>query len=91
MLSLTQLTFQRIIKKETIAAVIDMTVYQSLVASIVIVIGVFASGDWRIVHTDASRYEQGTTSYVMNVFWTAVSWQLFMVGCVGLIFQVSAM
>ncbi|XP_051126310.1 purine permease 21-like [Andrographis paniculata] len=91
MLSVTQLAFHRIIKKETAAALVDMAVYQSLVASVVIVVGIFASGDWRKVHGEMTAYKAGTTSYVMNLVWTAVSWQVFTVGCVGLIFRVSAL
>ncbi|KAL8032311.1 hypothetical protein ABFX02_13G087900 [Erythranthe guttata] len=91
MLSLTQLAFQRIIKKETLRAVVDLTVYQSLVATCAILIGLFASGDWGKLSAEMEGYKSGRLSYVMNLFWTAVSWQVFIVGCTGLIFQVSSL
>lgn len=91
MLSVTELAFQRIIKKETAASIIDMAVYQSLVATIVIAVGIFASGDWKKLHEEMTGYKLGTTSYVMNLVWTTISWQVFTVGCVGLIFRVSAL
>ncbi|EYU28179.1 hypothetical protein ABFS82_13G087600 [Erythranthe guttata] len=91
MLSLTQLAFQRIIKKETLRAVVDLTVYQSLVATCAILIGLFASGDWGKLSAEMEGYKSGRVSYVMNLFWTAVSWQVFSVGCTGLIFQVSSL
>lgn len=91
MLSLTQLAFQKLIKKETIRSVIDMTIYQNLVATAVIVIGVFASGDWRKLKAEMEGFEEGQVSYVMNLVWTGVSWQVFWVGCVGLIFKVSSL
>ncbi|KAL7129733.1 hypothetical protein ABFS83_13G088300 [Erythranthe nasuta] len=91
MLSLTQLAFQRIIKKETVRAVVDVTVYQSLVATCTILIGLFASGDWGKLSAEMEGYKSGRLSYVMNLLWTAVSWQVFIVGCTGLIFQVSSL
>ncbi|KAL3643603.1 hypothetical protein CASFOL_014418 [Castilleja foliolosa] len=91
MLSLTQIAFRKIIKKETIKAVINMTVYSNMVASLVIVIGLFASGDWKRMGKEMRGYKLGQVSYVMNLIWTAVSWQVFSVGCVGLIFKVSSL
>ncbi|KAL1555882.1 putative purine permease 10 [Salvia divinorum] len=91
MLSLTQLAFQKLIKKESARAVIEMTIYQSLVASIVITIALFAGGEWRRLGGEMDGYRKGKAGYVMNLVWTAVGWQVFGVGCVGLIFQVSAL
>lgn len=91
MLSVTQLAFQKIIKKETLRAIIDMSIYQSVVATVAIVIGLFASGDWRKLNREMEEYKLGKVSYVMNLFWTAVSWQAFGVGSVGLIFKVSSL
>ncbi|XP_047948682.1 probable purine permease 10 [Salvia hispanica] len=91
MLSLTQLAFQKLIKKETARAVMEMTIYQSLVASIVVVIALFASGEWRHLGGEMDGYKRGKVGYLMNLAWTAVGWQVFGVGCVGLIFQVSAL
>ncbi|KAL0352891.1 UNVERIFIED_CONTAM: Purine permease 21 [Sesamum angustifolium] len=91
MLSLTQLAFHKVIKKETLRAVIDMTIYQSVVASVIIVIGLFASGEWRTLNREMEEYKLGKVSYVMNLLWTAISWEVFSVGCVGLIFKVSSL
>ncbi|KAK6124153.1 hypothetical protein DH2020_042126 [Rehmannia glutinosa] len=91
MLSMTQLAFQKIIKRETIRSIVDMTIYQNLIATVVIVIGLFASGDWRRLEGEMREYKLGRVSYVMNLVWTAVSWQAYSVGCVGLVFKVSSL
>lgn len=91
MLSLTQLAFQKLIKKETVRSIIDMSVYQNLVATVVIMVGLFASGDWRKLTAEMEGFEEGKVAYVMNLVWTGVSWQVFGVGCVGLIFKVSSL
>ncbi|KZV32074.1 putative purine permease 10 [Dorcoceras hygrometricum] len=90
-LPLTQLAFEKIIKKETLRAILDMTIYQCVVATFVIVIGLFASGEWKTLNGEMKEYKSGKVSYVMNLLWTAVAWQAFGVGCIGLIFKISSL
>ncbi|XP_022892371.1 purine permease 21-like [Olea europaea var. sylvestris] len=91
MLSLTQLAFQKIIKRETMRAIIDMSLYQNIVATFAILIGLFASGDWKKLNAEMGNFKPGKVAYVMNLVGTAVSWQAFTVGCTGLIFKVSSL
>lgn len=90
-LSLTQLSFQKIIKQGTIKAILYMSIYQNLVASLVILIGLFASGDWKNLNEEMITFKTGKVSYVMNLFWTSVAWQAFAVGSIGLISKVSSL
>ncbi|GLT52586.1 hypothetical protein SLA2020_259180 [Shorea laevis] len=90
-LSLTQLSFQKVIKKQTFTAVMDMIIYQLTVATAAILVGFFASGEWKELKGEMKGYELGGVSYVMNLVWTAVSWQIFAIGAVGLIFEVSSL
>lgn len=91
MLSLMQLAFEKLIKEETTRAIIDMNIYQNLVATVVLMIGLFAGGDWRRLGGEMDGFKTGKVSYVMNLVGTAVSWQVFGVGCIGLIFKVSSL
>ncbi|CAB4276376.1 unnamed protein product [Prunus armeniaca] len=90
-LSLTQLAFKRVIRKETFRVVMDMIVYQSLVATCVILVGLFASGEWKGLKKEMGMYKLGTVSYVMNLVWTAIIWQLFGIGALGLILEASSL
>ncbi|GKU92501.1 hypothetical protein SLEP1_g6215 [Rubroshorea leprosula] len=90
-LSLTQLSFQKVIKKQTFTAVMDMIIYQSTVATAAILVGFFASGEWKGLKGEMKGYELGGVSYVMTLVWTSVSWQIFAIGAVGLIFEVSSL
>ncbi|XP_002526505.2 probable purine permease 11 [Ricinus communis] len=90
-LSLMQLTFQKVIKKETFSVVLDMQIYTSLVASSVSVVGLFASGEWKTLHGEMEGFGSGRVSYILTMVWTAVSWQVCSVGVVGLIFLVSSL
>uniref|UniRef100_A0A6M2EEN7 Probable purine permease n=1 Tax=Populus davidiana TaxID=266767 RepID=A0A6M2EEN7_9ROSI len=90
-LSLTQLCFNKVIKRQTFKAVLDMIIYQQIVATSVIVVGLFASGDWKGLTREMDGYKMGEVSYVMNLVGTAISWQVFAIGCVGLVFDVSSL
>ncbi|GMH30311.1 hypothetical protein Nepgr_032154 [Nepenthes gracilis] len=90
-LSLTQLAFQRVIKPQTFKAVLDMIIYQSLVASCVTVVGLLASGQWRTIRTEMAEFELGSVSYLMTVIWIALTWQIYAIGAVGLIAEVSSL
>ncbi|XP_026447447.1 probable purine permease 10 isoform X3 [Papaver somniferum] len=90
-LSLTQLAFQKVIKKETITAVLEMQIFPSLVATCVCVVGIFASGDWKHLEKEMNEYAEGKVSYVMTLVWTAITWQISSVGTVGLIFEATSL
>ncbi|KAJ9558227.1 hypothetical protein OSB04_012841 [Centaurea solstitialis] len=91
MLSATQLAFQKILKSETYKVVFEMILYQNLIASVVILVGLFASGEWKNIKGEMEGFESGKVSYVMNLVWTAITWQVFSLGCVSLIFKVSSL
>ncbi|XP_074566911.1 putative purine permease 11 isoform X1 [Curcuma longa] len=90
-LSLMQLSFQKVIRKETFRVVLEMQIYTSLTATCVAVVGLFASGEWRGLKGEMAGFEKGKVSYVMTLVWTGLSWQLASVGIVGLIFVVSSL
>lgn len=91
MLSITQLAFQKILKSTSYNVVFDMIVYQNLIATVGILVGLFASGEWKDIKGEMGSFESGRVSYIMNLVGTAVSWQVFSIGYVGLIFEVSSL
>ncbi|KAI9127188.1 hypothetical protein K1719_001747 [Acacia pycnantha] len=90
-LSLTQLAFKKVFKKESFKVILDLIIYQSLVATMAILVGLFASGEFRSLKAEMKEYGMGKASYVLNLSFTAVTWQVFSVGCVGLILEVSSL
>lgn len=91
LLSLMQLSFQKVLKRETFSVVLEMQIYTSFVATCVSTIGLFASGEWKSLHGEMESFGAGRVSYVMTLVWTAVAWQVCSVGVVGLIFVVSSL
>ncbi|CAA7042806.1 unnamed protein product [Microthlaspi erraticum] len=90
LLSLVQLILREVLKKPTFSAVIDMVVYQSLVSSCVILIGLFGSGEWETLSSEMESYRPGKVSYVMTLASAAISMQVYTIGAVGLIFKSSS-
>ncbi|CAL9225902.1 unnamed protein product [Arabidopsis halleri] len=90
-LSLQQLAFLKVLKRQTFSEVMDMIIYVSLVASGVSVVGLFASSEWKTLSSEMENYKPGKVSYIMNLVWTAVTWQVFSIGGTGLIFELSSL
>ncbi|KAK2410170.1 purine permease [Trifolium repens] len=90
-LSLVQLSFDKVIKSETFAATLNMQFYPAFVATCVCVVGLFASGEWKGLNKEMKGYEMGKVSYIMTLFWTAVSWQISSIGMIGLVLNVSSL
>ncbi|KAK2353921.1 putative purine permease [Trifolium repens] len=90
-LSLTQLAFKKVIKSENFKAIMDMIIYQSLVATCATLVGLFASGEWNGIKKEMEEFEIGKVSYVLDLTFIAISWQVFNIGCVGLIFEISSL
>ncbi|XP_073526363.1 uncharacterized protein [Phyllobates terribilis] len=90
-LPLTQLAYDRVIKRDDFKVILDMLVYQNLVATCATLIGLFASGEWKTLHGEMKGYELGSTSYVMTLVWIALSWQIFAFGSLKLITLLSSL
>ncbi|CAI0545153.1 unnamed protein product [Linum tenue] len=90
-LSATQFVFVKVIRRQTFRHVMDMVIYENLVASVVTVVGLFASGEWEGLGREMDGYGPGTVSYLMTLIWIAVFWQMYSIGALGLIFEVSAL
>lgn len=65
--------------------------YQSLVASCAAMAGLFISGEWKTLNGEMARFELGKISYMMTLIWTALGWQLYTIGLLGLIVKVSSL
>ncbi|XVE88325.1 hypothetical protein DITRI_Ditri19aG0060800 [Diplodiscus trichospermus] len=90
MLPSQQLVF-KVLKKQSVKVVIDLTIYQSLVASIATSIGFVASGEWKGLKREMEGYALGNTSYVMTLVWTAIGWAVSIFAGIGLVFELSAL
>ncbi|KAJ4881045.1 putative purine permease 8 [Raphanus sativus] len=90
LLSLVQLILRKVIRNHTVSTVMDLVAYQSLVASCVVLIGLFASGEWETLTSEMQNYKLGKAPYVLTLASIAISWQVYTIGVVGLIFESSS-
>ncbi|KAJ8531515.1 hypothetical protein K7X08_026949 [Anisodus acutangulus] len=90
-LSLTEFSYRKILKGRKFIDIIEMSIYQTLVASIVILIGLFASGEWKNLIMEIEHYKLGKLSYVVILFFISISCQLNVVASIGLVFKVNSL
>lgn len=88
--STTDLMFRKVLKRNSLREIMDVTVCQSFFAMCLILIGLFASKEWRNLKTEMHNFELGKLTYVMILFWISVCWQLYTYSLLGLIMKVSA-
>ncbi|KAF8031080.1 hypothetical protein BT93_D0309 [Corymbia citriodora subsp. variegata] len=90
LLNLTQLYFQKVQRSDPIYMIFELLIYESMVATFIMLVGLFASGEWKELKQEMEEFSLGKVSYVMTLVWTAITWQVFAIGMGGLIFQVSS-
>jgi len=69
--------------------VIEMQICVSFVATVVCLVGLFASGENKELQGDSHRFKKGETYYVLSLIGLALSWQVWAVGLMGLVLYVS--
>ncbi|KFK40927.1 hypothetical protein AALP_AA2G061300 [Arabis alpina] len=95
-LCLIQLGFEKLLvktkrygNKKVFRMVLEMQICVSFVASLVCLVGLFASGDFKELKGDSKRFKKGETYYVLSLIGLALSWQVWAVGLIGLVLYVS--
>ncbi|KAK8559934.1 hypothetical protein V6N13_016666 [Hibiscus sabdariffa] len=92
MLASEQLVFRKVFDdRQSIKLVMDLTIYPSFVASIVALIGLFVSGDYKLLIPEMDAFELGKASYVITLVSTAVCWQVSIFAGLGLVSELSAL
>ncbi|XP_029125451.1 probable purine permease 11, partial [Cajanus cajan] len=91
LLCLMQLSFQRVLKRETFSVVLEMQLWTSFVASCVCIVGLFASGEGQGLKDEIRRFKAGREVYMLTLIGTALAWQICSVGVIGLIYLVSSL
>lgn len=90
-LSLMQLTYQKVLKRENLFVVLQMLLCIGSVATVAAVVGLFASGEWRGLQREMEEFRKGKVLYVTTLVCIAICWQVTSIGLVGLTFAVSSL
>ncbi|EOA38008.1 hypothetical protein CARUB_v10009477mg [Capsella rubella] len=77
-------------RKQSFASVFEVVIFSSLVATIISVMGLLIYGEQHDLNREMNGFLKGKGAYVMTLVGQAVSWQIYWVGIVGLVFSVSS-
>lgn len=91
LLSLVQLTLCKVLKMNSFSTVTDMVFYQSILATCALLVGLFASAERNTLTGEMKSYKLAEVSYVMTLVFTTITWQVYTIGLVGLIFESSSL
>ncbi|CAM0901520.1 unnamed protein product [Alopecurus aequalis] len=90
-LSLYEVTFEKVIRIRTLRWAVRLQLWTNVVASLVPVCGMFASGEWKTIRGEVAAYKDGTARYVATVVGTAVAAQVGLIASLRLISRVSSL
>uniref|UniRef100_A0ACD5UUT8 Uncharacterized protein n=1 Tax=Avena sativa TaxID=4498 RepID=A0ACD5UUT8_AVESA len=90
-LSLLEVTFDKVVRTRTFRWVLKVQLWTNIVASMVSVVGLFASGEWRTIPEEMAAFKDGRARYVATLVGAALSWQAFSVASLRLITRVSSL
>ena len=69
--------------------VMEVQIGVSMVASLCSLLGMWAGGDFGALREEAAAFDLGVAAYVATLAWSAVGWQLYVLGGVGIVFLAS--
>ncbi|KAF6166803.1 hypothetical protein GIB67_005679 [Kingdonia uniflora] len=75
----------------TYSLVIQMQVVISIFASAFCTVGMLVNKDFQVIPKEAKEYEIGEAKYYMVLVLSAISWQFYLLGAIGVIFSASSL
>ncbi|KAL0864837.1 hypothetical protein Bca101_043955 [Brassica carinata] len=92
-LCIMQLGFEKVIlKRESkVSAVMLIQTYASLIATLICLVGLFVSGEFRDIKEDFETFKKRKPLYVFTLIGLSLSWQVMSIGLVGLVCLVSTL
>ncbi|KAJ4896535.1 purine permease 19 [Raphanus sativus] len=92
-LCIMQLGFEKVIPKteSKVTAVMSMQTYASMIATLICLVGLFVSGEFRDIKEDFETFKEGKPLYVLTLTGLSLAWQVMSIGLVGLVCLVSTL
>lgn len=84
--NLSELLFIKILGRRTFRFVLEAQTATGIFATIFTTIAVVIAGDFQKIHTEAQNFKDGPGAYYQVFAWSAVSFQLGVLGSVGCLF-----
>ncbi|KAJ6814772.1 purine permease 1-like isoform X1 [Iris pallida] len=90
-LPLVELTYAKANQKITYTLVMEMQLVMGCFATLFCLVGMIVNNDFKVIPREAARFGLGETKYYVVMVCSAILWQFFFLGTVGVIFCVNTL
>ncbi|XP_057772991.1 purine permease 3-like [Salvia miltiorrhiza] len=90
-LPLVELTYKSAKQAITYTLVMEMQLVMCFFATVFCTAGMLINNDFQAISREAREYQLGQTKYYLVVVWSAIIWQCFFLGAIGVIFYSSSL
>ncbi|ESQ30853.1 hypothetical protein EUTSA_v10012382mg, partial [Eutrema salsugineum] len=92
-LCIMQLRFQKVIpnRESKVSAVLKMQTNASMIATLICLVGLFVSREFKDIKEDFETFKQGKPLYVLSLIGLSLAWQVMPLGLVGLVCLASSL
>ncbi|KAI3736560.1 hypothetical protein L2E82_26416 [Cichorium intybus] len=90
-LPLIELTYNKAKQAITYTLVVEIQIIMCLFATIFCTVGMIANDDFKVIPREAENFELGPTKYYTILCLSALIWQCFFLGVIGVIFCASSL
>ncbi|XP_050378547.1 purine permease 3-like [Argentina anserina] len=90
-LPLVELMYKKAKQNITYALVLEIQMVMSLFATIFCLVGMLVNNDFKVIPREARNYKLGETTYYVVLVVSAIIWQAFFLGAIGIIFCASSL
>nr|GEY19936.1 purine permease 1-like [Tanacetum cinerariifolium] len=90
-LPLIELTYNKAKQEITYTLVVEIQMVMCLFATVFCMIGMIANGDFKVIPREANDFELGKAKYYAILCASALLWQSFFLGAIGVIFCASSL
>lgn len=91
LLSVEQLAYGKVLERQTMKEILNVIFYESMVTTCALLVGLFASGEWRSLKEEVEGFQLSKKTYAMILVFAALAWQVFAIGMVSLILKISSL
>ncbi|KAL8043174.1 hypothetical protein ABFS82_09G103800 [Erythranthe guttata] len=86
-----ELTYKKAKQAVSYTLVLEMQLVMCVFATSFCTVGMLVNNDFQAIAREARTYELGETKYYIVVVWSAIVWQCFFLGAIGVIFYSSSL
>ncbi|KAF5740181.1 putative purine transporter [Tripterygium wilfordii] len=90
-LPLVELSYKKCKQQINYTLVMEYQLVMCLFATIFCTVGMLVNNDFQVITREAREFELGEAKYYVVLVWSAILWQFFFLGAIGVIFCASAL